>query len=476
MPTHTSAKPSPHRFCVPPPTTKPKPKPQSSLRHNFTAAHTPKSSLFPAQSETTPHHTPARRFVFTPARRGHTGNSPVPRDVTISSAKSEDVQIELDGDKGVGGNAQLTQRPKGGVRKLGRVESIEEPTSSSTWEQEDEDENENEDGGEDDDDDDDDGDGVEAIKTREDHLFHSHTDGTNRDPDQNQTEDKNVEDEEEDLLFRPSHAPHPSKRRRISLSPPPTARSSSPTSHQYQSQYTNHATPLRLHQHHDHFATPSTLTSAPPYRFLLPTSRTPALPSVTPINPTKPSSEFSQLPQPHHRPSFKIPVPPSLPKDTVPPPTTFSPQRKNQKYLPSGMATTLASWVIEAANTGVERAIGSWDRRPWERERERDKEEGVRVKLKVGEVRRGYDSGGGGEEERNGEGVEGVNGGVVFAKGEVDGKDGVVRIMLSGPAAKGSSSKKVGIGSTVGVRAPCWDVNVGDEKWVVGVDWIVLNS
>jgi hypothetical protein len=26
----------------------------------------------------------------------------------------------------------------------------------------------------------------------------------------------------------------------------------------------------------------------------------------------------------------------------------------------------------------------------------------------------------------------------------------------------------------VGIRAPMWDVDVGAEKWVVGVDWVVL--
>jgi hypothetical protein len=32
----------------------------------------------------------------------------------------------------------------------------------------------------------------------------------------------------------------------------------------------------------------------------------------------------------------------------------------------------------------------------------------------------------------------------------------------------------VRVGDVVGVKAPTWVVDVGGEKWVVGVEWMVL--
>src|SRR4051812_20285302 len=80
MPTHT---PSPHRFLasLPPSTaqkSKPKPKPQSSLRHGFTA-HTPKTtdtdSHGPEAVAEMPKVTPAKRFVIAPTRHISTGGT-----------------------------------------------------------------------------------------------------------------------------------------------------------------------------------------------------------------------------------------------------------------------------------------------------------------------------------------------------------------------------------------------------------------
>jgi hypothetical protein len=53
--------------------------------------------------------------------------------------------------------------------------------------------------------------------------------------------------------------------------------------------------------------------------------------------------------------------------------------------------------------------------------------------------------------------------------------DGVVRVMLAGQGgARAAGGVRVGVGSLLGVRAPMWDVDISGEKWIVGVDWLVL--
>jgi hypothetical protein len=39
---------------------------------------------------------------------------------------------------------------------------------------------------------------------------------------------------------------------------------------------------------------------------------------------------------------------------------------------------------------------------------------------------------------------------------------------------RGAAGVKVRVGDVVGVKAPTWDIHVGGEKWVVGVEWVVL--
>lgn len=58
---------------------------------------------------------------------------------------------------------------------------------------------------------------------------------------------------------------------------------------------------------------------------------------------------------------------------------------------------------------------------------------------------------------------------------EDGGGDGVgVRVML----VKGGSERDVEVGSHVGIRAPSWEIMIGEqgnqEEWIVGVDWKVL--
>lgn len=131
------------------------------------------------------------------------------------------------------------------------------------------------------------------------------------------------------------------------------------------------------------------------------------------------------------------------------------------------MASEVARWIIEAAGS----EFGGRGRQPYGHGRER--EEGVRLRVRLGDVRAGY--GAEPHSEAAEAGIEGFVGGVVFAKEETD-RGRSRGVVLIGQAGRGTSEKRVRKGSTVGVRAPCWDVDVRGEKWVVGVDWIVLGS
>jgi hypothetical protein len=76
-------------------------------------------------------------------------------------------------------------------------------------------------------------------------------------------------------------------------------------------------------------------------------------------------------------------------------------------------------------------------------------------------------------------------GGVVFAWGsvedgslnEADDSEGMRMNMLlagQGGLSAGASPCTLHEGDMVGIRAPTWDVNIAGEKWLVGVDWVVL--
>lgn len=49
-----------------------------------------------------------------------------------------------------------------------------------------------------------------------------------------------------------------------------------------------------------------------------------------------------------------------------------------------------------------------------------------------------------------------------------------VRAILANQAAQKVSGVKIGKGSVVGIRLPCWDVELNGEKWIVAADWSVL--
>ncbi|KAK7517377.1 hypothetical protein IWZ03DRAFT_376020 [Phyllosticta citriasiana] len=130
--------------------------------------------------------------------------------------------------------------------------------------------------------------------------------------------------------------------------------------------------------------------------------------------------------------------------DATPLPEHFSPHRRNQKFVPGGMAETVRGWILgvghgpDAARTssrvssmvvaGSREAVGE-----------------NRLRLLAGKT------------DGDGEGEE-------------------ARALLVGPA-KGVRAG-VAMGDEVKIAAPSWDVQVGRgserRRWVVGVDWSVV--
>lgn len=99
------------------------------------------------------------------------------------------------------------------------------------------------------------------------------------------------------------------------------------------------------------------------------------------------------------------------------------------------------------------------------------------MRVKISSVSRG--------DGRAVEEVECFTGRVVFVRGDTEPglysasrvlhEHRQMRVLLAGQGgARGSGGVRIRVGSIVGVRAPTWDVDVGGEKWLVGVDWVVL--
>jgi hypothetical protein len=403
---------SPHRFLAPgrPSAQKPKPKPPSTLRNSFTN-QTPKPAL-PTQAEP---ETPAK--YATPAKRFVIA----PHRRTHSSeanipAQVREVEARLDP------HTQLTPRPKP-RRKFERVESIEETSQSSPPAAL---EGDN---------------GFGIVQTMEhDGMF-----GIEEAPHEQ-------DDEEDEILFVSEER---NKRRRVSPPSPPSSHGvTEPT-------------------------TPSAPHNSTTHRFVVPPPRTPALfSSLNDHLSTEPSKSTATPTPASHRPAFILPPQPTSPvKPSKPLPEIFSPSRKTQKYVPNGLASTLQGWIIETANTGFaaqERSTTGgvvWGR---------NKEDGVRLKVRVKAASSST--------SRDGAEVECFPGLFVFVRGETEpgtynvsrasdivGNDGETRVLLAGQGgARGTGGVKVKVGGVVGIRAPTWDVDVGGEKWVVGMDWVVL--
>ncbi|KAF2186174.1 hypothetical protein K469DRAFT_573773 [Zopfia rhizophila CBS 207.26] len=239
------------------------------------------------------------------------------------------------------------------------------------------------------------------------------------------------------------------KRRR--LSPPPL-----PTSPSH---------PILLPQ------TPAPAPATSSHRFLVPVPRTPAPFSNV-------SSTIAATTPAPSRPHFILPPQTTSPPQSAHPlPETFSPRKAGQKYVPGGLASTLQTWILDAANTGY--AAQNSHTVVWGR----GKEDGVKMRLKVEDMW----SGNAGSRGVSIDEVECYPGGVVFARGDIEvgsynasrvaGSGGDVRALLAGNGGVRSAGvTRVREGAVVGIKAPLWDVDIQGEKWAVGVDWVMLGS
>jgi hypothetical protein len=264
-----------------------------------------------------------------------------------------------------------------------------------------------------------------------------------------QKEQETEGDEEDENLFVTEQR---NKRRRLSPDTSPTLDQHEPT------------TPIAPHNSTTH-------------RFIVPPPRTPALFTAIKRDNTPLASAATKTPAPH-RPAFILPPQPtSPPKPSRSLPEIFSPSRKTHKYVPNGLASTLQGWIIETANTGFaahERNTAGgvvWGR---------DRDDGVRLKVRVSAAS---------SSTCYGEGeVECFPGHFGFIRGDTEpglynvsrapgiaNNDGEVSVLLAGQGgARSAGGVRIRIGGIVGVRAPMWDVDIAGEKWIVGVDWVLL--
>ncbi|KAL9093008.1 MAG: hypothetical protein Q9165_004146 [Trypethelium subeluteriae] len=137
---------------------------------------------------------------------------------------------------------------------------------------------------------------------------------------------------------------------------------------------------------------------------------------------------------------------------TQPVPEVFSPRRGGRRYIPGGMADTVAAWVVEAGESATS---------PRRARRSGMEGEGagfVRV-----------------EETRSSEG-EG-QGGMICVRGQAVGREGGERVELllagGGEGAGGSRGREVRVGEILEVRLPTWEVVLDGRAWQVVADWRV---
>lgn len=211
--------------------------------------------------------------------------------------------------------------------------------------------------------------------------------------------------------------------------------------------------------------TPAPTHNPTTHRFKLATVQTPASLSHVMTEVSSPTVQTSVI-----RPQFILPPPPTSPvKPSKPLPEIFSPSRKHGKYLPNGMASTMTSWIIEMANTVPDRRSSVYH--------SNNKEDGIKIRLKIHTVTCGN--------QDEGSQVDCYSGGITFVKGVTEpglynasrsgNEHGEMSVLLAGTGSTRSREcVRLRIGYMVGIRAPLWDVYVGDQKWMVGVDWVVL--
>ncbi|KAF2236364.1 hypothetical protein EV356DRAFT_530986 [Viridothelium virens] len=131
-----------------------------------------------------------------------------------------------------------------------------------------------------------------------------------------------------------------------------------------------------------------------------------------------------------------------------PVPEVFSPRRHGRKYIPGGMADTVAAWVVEAGESGTSPRRGR---------------------------RSGMEAEGAGfvrvEESKGSEG--GGQGGMICVRGQVVGRKGGERVELLLAGGGGSRGREVRVGEIIEVRPPTWEVVLDGRAWQVVADWRV---
>ncbi|KAF2170237.1 hypothetical protein M409DRAFT_19839 [Zasmidium cellare ATCC 36951] len=124
-------------------------------------------------------------------------------------------------------------------------------------------------------------------------------------------------------------------------------------------------------------------------------------------------------------------------------PEAFSPHRRGEKFVPGGLAATMQQWVIETGQAAAHSRKGQGYLNG----------EDYVLRAKVSSV---------------------AGRGPMLVQGRhIDGGD--VRLMLVADSKK-DAIIDIPVGSTVGVRAPTWDIELEGISWTVGVDWKVLQQ
>lgn len=195
-------------------------------------------------------------------------------------------------------------------------------------------------------------------------------------------------------------------------------------------------------------------------------SSDPPSPSPSPTTPPYPTIEgddHERVPDSdsntHTRPRFVLPtlkptgtpsipsrppliLPPRSPSPTTATPAFFSPHRRGQKYVPGGLASSVRDWIVETSQQAHNRAHAR-----------RGEEEIWELRFRVAACR-----------------VEDPNEGMILVQERNGAKK---RWMLVG---KGRGETKVELGCIVGIREPTWEVLVGQELYMVAIEWKVLKG
>ncbi|EMC92471.1 hypothetical protein BAUCODRAFT_38539 [Baudoinia panamericana UAMH 10762] len=184
--------------------------------------------------------------------------------------------------------------------------------------------------------------------------------------------------------------------------------------------------------------------TAPPAR---PTFRPPETTALS-LNAT-PAARFvaAQSPAPlttlgdTQRPSFlRSSVAPREPSEPLP--EAFSPHRRGQKFIPGGLAATVQQWVIETGQGAVQSRRGQAYSRG----------DDYVLRNKIMQTR---------------------GNGPFTLVADVSGTSHMNVFLAGAHCTKGVNTVRVG--STVGVRAPVWDIDIEGQTWKVGIDWKLLS-